>query len=141
MATAMIVVAALIANRTKPLTGLDNEKPANRDYIFAIHAAKDGSVWAGTWGGGAARFDGERWTRVTRKDGLAGNIVYSIAQESGGALWFGTDAGVSFFDGKNFRNVGAKEGLTEPNVFALALAPKGELWAGGKGAVARIAAK
>jgi len=124
-----------------PQVAHSGEGGGKKNYVFAVHAAKDGSLWAGTWGGGAARFDGERWTSVTAKDGLAGNVVYSIAQEPGGALWFGTNAGVSFFDGKNFKNLGAKEGLADPNVFAIAVAPKGEVWAGGKGAVARIAAR
>ena len=86
-----------------------------------------------------ARLEGERWTSLTSKDGLAGNIVYSIAQEADGTLWFGTDAGLSAYDGEKFVNLGPREGLPGPNVFALAAAPKGEIWAGGRGAVARVA--
>jgi ligand-binding sensor domain-containing protein len=115
-----------------------DEDHARKNYVFAVHAAKDGSIWAGTWGGGAARFDGERWTRLATRDGLAGNIVYSIAQEADGTLWFGTDAGLSSYDGKKLTNLGAKDGLAGPNIFAIAAAPKGELWAGGRGSVARI---
>jgi ligand-binding sensor domain-containing protein len=109
------------------------------NYTLAVHAGKDGAIWAGTWGGGAARFDGARWTSLTSKDGLAGNIVYSIAQEADGTLWFGTDAGLSWYDGKKLRTLGPKEGLPGPNVFALAAAPKGEVWAGARGAVVRLA--
>lgn len=114
------------------------EAGSRRNYIFAVHAARDGSVWAGTWGGGAARFDGSRWTSLTTRDGLAGNIVYSIAQEPEGALWFGTNAGLSRYEGGKFASLGAKEGLPHPNVYALAVAPRQELWAGTKGGVARI---
>ncbi len=53
----------------------------NPNYVFSILAARDGGVWAGTWGGGAARFDGKTWTNLTTRDGLAGNIVYSIAEQ------------------------------------------------------------
>jgi ligand-binding sensor domain-containing protein len=114
------------------------EGEARKSYVFALHAARDGSLWAGTWGGGAARFDGERWRSVTTKDGLAGNIVYSIAQDPEGALWFGTDAGISRYESGKFVNLGAKEGLAQPNVYALAVAPGNQLWAGTKGSVARI---
>ena len=119
--------------------GLGVARAERGNYILSVHAAKDGSVWAGTWGGGAARFQGARWSSLTTKDGLAGNIVYSIAQEADGTLWFGTDAGLSAYDGEKFVNLGPREGLPGPNVFALAAAPKGEIWAGGRGAVARVA--
>lgn len=121
-----------------PHAARPDDAEAKGSYVFALHAARDGSVWAGTWGGGAARFDGERWSSVTTKDGLAGNIVYSIAQEPGGALWFGTNAGLSRYEAGKFLNLGAKEGLPQPDVYALALAPRDELWAGTKGGVARI---
>jgi ligand-binding sensor domain-containing protein len=111
----------------------------NPNYVFSILAAADGSVWAGTWGGGAARWDGKAWTNFTTKEGLAGNIVYSVAQERDGTLWFGTDQGVSRWDGKTFRNLGVAQGLLDRHVYALAVAPNGDLWAGTKKGVARIA--
>jgi ligand-binding sensor domain-containing protein len=119
--------------------GLGVARAERGNYILSVHAAKDGSIWAGTWGGGAARLEGARWSSVTTKDGLAGNIVYSIAQEADGTLWFGTDGGLSSYDGRKFSSLGPREGLPGPNVFALAAAPKGEIWAGGRGAVARVA--
>jgi len=118
--------------------GLGSAEAERRNYVFAVYAARDGSIWAGTWGGGAARFDGERWTTLTLKDGLAGAIVYAIAEDERGALWFGTDAGLSRYEGGKFTTLGAKDGLPSPNVYALAPSPRGELWAGMKGSVARI---
>lgn len=111
----------------------------NPNYVFTMLAAADGSVWAGTWGGGVSRFDGRRWTSLTTKDGLAGNIVYSSVQDREGVIWFGTSNGVSRWDGKAFRNVGVAEGLPDRNVYALAVSPDGEIWAGTKKGVARIA--
>ncbi len=35
------------------------------------------------------------WDKFTTEDGLADNVVYSILEDSGGDLWFGTAAGVS----------------------------------------------
>jgi ligand-binding sensor domain-containing protein len=119
--------------------GLGVARAERGNYILSVHAAEAGSIWAGTWGGGAARFEGARWSSLTTKEGLAGNIVYSIAQEADGTLWFGTDGGLSSYDGSKFSNLGPREGLPGPNVFALAAAPKGEIWAGGRGAVARVA--
>lgn len=110
----------------------------NPNYVFSIHVAPDGAVWAGTWGGGVSRFDGKRWVSYSTKEGLAGNIVYSIAQDRNGVFWFGTDNGVSRYDGKTWRAFGRKEGLLDNNVYSLAVAPNDEIWAGTKRGVARI---
>ncbi|HXD40091.1 MAG TPA: two-component regulator propeller domain-containing protein [Ramlibacter sp.] len=110
----------------------------NPNYVFSIHIAPDDAVWAGTWGGGVARFDGKRWTNLSTKDGLAGNIVYSITQHPDGALWFGTNRGVSRWDGKRWQNIGRIQGLLEDNVYALAITPQGEVWAGTRRGVTRI---
>ena len=111
----------------------------NPSYVFAILAARDGSVWAGTWGGGVARFDGKSWRNFTASDGLAGNIVYSIAQEPGGALWFGTDNGVSRFDGSSWLNLRVTDGLLDRHAYAIAIAPGGDVWVGTRKGVVRIA--
>jgi ligand-binding sensor domain-containing protein len=110
----------------------------NPNYVFAILAAKDGSVWAGTWGGGAARFDGKAWRNLTSQDGLAGNIVYSIAQQPDGVLWFGTNRGLSRYDGKSWTSFTKRDGLPEEHVYAIAVAPDGDVWAGTKRGVARL---
>jgi len=111
----------------------------NPNYVFSVHAAPDGMVWAGTWGGGVSRFDGRRWRNYTVKDGLAGNLVYAIAQDEQGVLWFGTENGVSRYDGKAWRNFRRDDGLLDSNVYALAAAPGGSVWVGTKRGVARIA--
>ncbi len=111
----------------------------NPNYVFAILSAADGTIWAGTWGGGAARYDGRNWKNLTVRDGLAGNIVYAVTQGADGVLWFGTNKGVSRYDGKTWQNFGVKEGLLESHVYAVAVAPNGDVWVGTRKGVARIA--
>jgi len=118
--------------------GSEGTATYNPNYVFSILSALDGSIWAGTWGAGAARFDGKTWKNLTTRDGLAGNIVYSIAQDAEGVLWFGTSNGVSRYDGKTWKNLGVKDGLLERNVYALAVAPNGDVWAGTRKGVVRI---
>ncbi len=110
----------------------------NPNYVFAIHVDPDDSIWAGTWGGGAAHFDGKKWTNLTTADGLAGDLVFSIVRGKDGALWFGTNNGVSRYDGKSWMNFSKKDGLLEDHVYTLAVAPNGDVWAGTKRGVARI---
>lgn len=110
----------------------------NPNYVFAVHAAPDGAIWAGTWGGGVARFDGKSWRNFTVDDGLAGNIVYSIARDPSGAMWFGTNHGLSRFDGNKWNTYTKSSGLTGDDVYAIAAAPNGDVWVGTKGGVVRL---
>ncbi|HZP86014.1 MAG TPA: two-component regulator propeller domain-containing protein [Burkholderiales bacterium] len=122
-------------------TLVEGQPTYNPNYVFSIHAAPDGSIWAGTWGGGLARFDGKQWSNFSVKDGLAGNIVYSIVEDAQGVLWIGTNNGVSRYDGKRWKSIGRSDGLLEANVYALAVAPNGDVWAGTKRGVARVGAR
>jgi len=63
--------------------------------------------------------------QLHHSDGLAGNIIYSIAQEPNGVMWFGTSGGVSRYDGKTWHNYTKETGLLENHVYALAVAPNG----------------
>lgn len=117
---------------------MGSESSYNPSYVFTILTAPDGMVWAGTWGGGAARFDGKNWTNFMVKDGLAGNIVYAIAKDSKGVLWFGTSNGLSRYDGKTWLNLSAGDGLLGKDVYALAAASNGDVWAGTVRGVVRV---
>jgi ligand-binding sensor domain-containing protein len=113
----------------------------NPNYVFSVHVAQDGAVWAGTWGGGVARFDGGKWHNLTAEDGLAGNIVYSIAQDPGGAFWFGTNHGLSRYDGRHWTNYTSESGLSGDDVYALAVTQSGDVWAGTRDGVTHLGAK
>jgi ligand-binding sensor domain-containing protein len=89
-------------------------------------------------GWGVSRFDGKRWTNFTTKDGLAGNIVYSMAQDAKGVFWFGTNNGITRYDGKSWRSLGIKDGLLDKDVYAVAVVAGGDIWAGTRRGVARI---
>lgn len=119
--------------------GAEGKATYNPNYVFGVLVARDGAIWAGTWGGGAARFDGRQWRNYVARDGLAGNIVYALAEDRDGALWFGTNNGVSRFDGKTWSNFGVKDGLLDRHVYALAVAPNGDVWVGTRKGVVRIA--
>lgn len=108
----------------------------NPNYVFCIKVSKDDIVWAGTWGGGVSYFDGNRWQNFTTEDGLAGNIVYSIALQENGDLWFGTNNGLSRFDGAHWQSFSKKDGLLDNHVYALSVSKDDRIWAGTKHGVA-----
>ena len=118
---------------------LASGKPTyNPNYVFSILADQEDTIWAGTWGGGVTRYKNNQWTNLMEKDGLAGNIVYTIAQDAEGIYWFGTNKGLSRFDGENWDNWNIHNGLPGNNVYAIATTPDGEVWVGTRGGVSRI---
>ena len=108
----------------------------NPNYVFALKVAPDDSVWAGTWGGGVAHFDGAKWTNFTTRDGLGGNIVYSVAQDKDGGLWFGTNGGLSYYNGKEWHVFTTQDGLLDNNIYAVTPTPNGQIWVGSRSGVA-----
>lgn len=110
----------------------------NGNYVFAVVAKPDNTIWVGTWGGGVSHFDGKTWKNYTKKDGLAGNIVYSVALDDSGALWFGTNGGVSRFDGEKWLTLDIHNGLFDNSVYSVATAPDGNVWVGTRHGVSVI---
>lgn len=116
----------------------DGQDTYNPNYVFCITAAKDQTIWAGTWGGGVSRYDGKVWRNFTQDDGLAGNIVFSLAQDKHAHFWFGTHRGATFYDGKNWSSYSRQDGLMGDSVYAVTTAPNGDVWVGTQNGVARL---
>jgi signal transduction histidine kinase/ligand-binding sensor domain-containing protein len=74
----------------------------------------------------------------TVDDGLAGDEINAIHQDSHGFLWIGTDSGLSRFDGSRFVAYDPRHGLPSPNVTALLAEPSGGLLVGTTGGLARL---
>ncbi|MGH7588631.1 MAG: ligand-binding sensor domain-containing protein, partial [Gemmatimonadota bacterium] len=74
----------------------------------------------------------------TSADGLAGDDVRTLLQDSRGFLWIGTTTGLSRFDGQEYRSYGAAEGLPDPAVYALLESSDGTLWVGTASGLARL---
>jgi ligand-binding sensor domain-containing protein len=113
----------------------------NPNYVFATLADHDDTIWAGTWGGGVSAFDGRNWRSYTVADGLAGNVIYTIAQGPDRAYWFGTNNGLSRFDGETFINYTVSDGLLGADVYAVVVTKENEIWAGTRGGVVRLASE
>jgi len=111
----------------------------NPNYVIALEFDRDGHVWAGTWGGGLARYDGKRWTNYTTADGLPGNHIFMLHYDDKGRLWIGTNAGLLKFENGRFtKPMTVADGLFANNVFAMGTSPEGNLWIGSYGGVAHL---
>jgi len=109
----------------------------NPNYVVALTVGPDGTVWAGTWGGGLARFDGASWTNLTAADGLPGNHIFMLHYDPGGTLWVGTNNGLARMEQGAFKVMTTADGLFSNAVFSMASAGK-SLWVGSYGGVAQI---
>jgi len=116
-----------------------SQESYNPSYIFSVLADTDDVVWVGTWGGGVSRYQNGKWQNYSMADGLAGNIVYSIAQSDDDVLWFGTNRGLSRFDGKQWSNYGVVDGLLGEHVYAIATSADNSIWVGTLNGVVRLA--
>lgn len=113
----------------------------NPNYVVSLEVDKQGTVWAGTWGGGLSRFDGKRWTNYTTAEGLPGNHVFMLHTDTAGKLWIGTNNGLTTYQpetGKFTKALTTADGLFANNVFAMGSTAKGDLWIGSFGGVAHL---
>lgn len=111
----------------------------NPNYVIALQVDREGGVWAGTWGGGLAHYDGKKWTNYTTAEGLPGNHIFMLRTDDKGQLWVGTNNGlVNWQNGKFSTPMTVADGLFANNVFAMATTPQGDLWIGSFGGVAHL---
>jgi len=126
--------------RQKAEQGINDVKVGyNPNYIVSMLVDDQGIVWCGTWGGGLSKFDGNKFTTYSVKDGLPGNHVFMLKKAHDGKIWIGTNKGLAKQEADgSFRVMTKADGLFADNVFSMAEAPDGTLWVGSFGGVARI---
>lgn len=85
-----------------------------KEAFMAIHHASDGCLWLATWGLGVFRYDGEKFERFAKRDGIAGVVITRICEDANGNIWFATrDAGISRYDGEKFISFTITDGLVD----------------------------
>lgn len=62
------------------------------------------------------------------RDGLAGSVVYCMAQDHDGFIWFGTETGLSRFDGSSFKNFTTADGLPDNEIIQIKVDKKNRIW-------------
>ncbi len=80
--------------------------------VMTLCQDRRGAIWAGTYGGGACRFDGKGFSYLSTDDGLYSNVVTDAIEDSQGNLWMSNlGVGVCRYDGKKVHRYGEAEGL------------------------------
>jgi signal transduction histidine kinase len=110
-----------------------------QDSVYAVHAAPDGTIWAGTLSGGISRYSGGAFTTFTTGNGLAANTITAIDDGPDGSVWVGTPSGVSRLrPNRPWRNFTAADGLPAADVQTLFVDSTGDLWVGTRAGLAVI---
>lgn len=101
-------------------------KPQQR--ISRLACAADGDVWAG--GDGLYQISGSHTRRYGISSGLADDHVHAISQSADGAIWVGTDEGISRIRNGVVTIYRVRDGLSHSIVLSLYTDREGSLWAG-----------
>jgi signal transduction histidine kinase/ligand-binding sensor domain-containing protein len=101
-----------------------------QNSVYAVHQARDGTVWAGTLSGGLSRFSNARFKTYTITNGLVSNSIASILESSDGTMWFGTPNGLNALSKGQWRTYTSRDGLPPGTVNCLLEDSTGTLWIG-----------
>ncbi len=99
--------------------------------VRALLRDRNGTLWAGTFGSTAGLYRLEEGTwRKYEANGITGADVNSIFESRGGALWIGTNLGLTKIDRKTSRHYTTKDGLSHNLVRVIYEDADGALWIG-----------
>jgi signal transduction histidine kinase/ligand-binding sensor domain-containing protein len=109
-------------------------------WVSALYQGHDGRLWVGTQGG-LGCWDGASWRIFTTNNGLSGNIVRAIADDTNGDVWIGTEhGGVDLLHNGQVTCFQRTNGCPSDNISCLCLDSNGVLWVGTIGnGLARLA--
>jgi ligand-binding sensor domain-containing protein/signal transduction histidine kinase len=99
-----------------------------KSHITSLAEGPDGTVWAGSSGGGLLQFKDGKSIAIPGGTGLAGNLVQSLLTDREGHLWVGTDAGLNRLHRKALTSLSQTEGLGMGTTRSAAEVMPGIVW-------------
>lgn len=121
---------------TKPDTALQIS-----EYVRRIFQDKDQNLWFATNSRGVCKYDGKTFAYYTTEEGLSGNQVRGIVEDTEGILWFATSGGLSSYDGESFTNHTDADGLSADGFWSIISDESSTIWVGGANRVSRFDGK
>ena len=76
-------------------------QPLLAKSIFTLSSSQDGSLWAGTEGGGLLRLQSGKIRVYSTREGVTDGFVRKVIQDSRGSVWVGTDDGLFLLKNPN----------------------------------------
>lgn len=96
--------------------------------IRCIVKMRDGSYWLGTDDEGVLIYRNHSFKKLQKSDGLAGNNVRSILQDSAGDIWIGTSEGVTRIHDGKLQTYANDEGIIHNGVLDIYEDTRGNIW-------------
>ena len=113
-----------------PAETLAEKNGLAQNSVFAVHQARDGTVWAGTVNGGVSQWKDGHFRTFSAANGLASNPVSAITETADGTIWVGTLKGLSAWSQDRWKSYGIPDGLPSETVNCLLEDSTGTLWIG-----------
>ena len=99
-----------------------------KSHVSTLAEESDGTVWAGSAGGGLLQFKDGKNFAIPAGCGLAGNLIESLLTDREGRLWVGTDAGLNRLHRRSLFTLSQSEGLGFGAAQGLAEVTPGVVW-------------
>jgi diguanylate cyclase (GGDEF)-like protein/PAS domain S-box-containing protein len=106
------------------------------NFALSMRAARDGSLYVGTMGGGLIHLRGEQVDVMTNTEGLPNDDVAALHESSDGTLWIGTRLGLARLSNGRITPFAANDQLPHQSITGLAEDSSGRLWIGTGGGLA-----
>ncbi len=97
------------------------------ESVYQINQSADGRIWFSTFGG-VAIYDGRRWSRLDRRNGLPDNLVTFTLFGPGDTVAFATHRGAGILSGGRWKYLNRDLGLRSNTINHLALDSRDGLW-------------
>jgi ligand-binding sensor domain-containing protein/signal transduction histidine kinase len=104
--------------------------PRSPDLATCLREDHEGSLWMGTLSSGLWRWQPRCIKSYSVADGLPHENVWALCEGAGGAIWVGTDGGLSRFADGHWESWKTEQGLSRNNIRALAVDREGTVWIG-----------
>ncbi|TCO74518.1 ligand-binding sensor domain-containing diguanylate cyclase [Chromatocurvus halotolerans] len=104
------------------------ERAFRSNDIRVLTWADNGTLWLGTYGGGALFRTPQGWQALGVNEGLASDTVYDIHIDEDDSVWFATGGGVSRYRDGHIDSWTVDDGLADQRVFKIAPGEDGSLW-------------
>ena len=106
--------------------------------VTALMSDRQGSLWIGTEAEGIYRVHDDKVDRFRSSDGLSGDYITALYEDSGGDVWVATTKGLDCFRDLRVTSIPGLAGLGTDEVDSVLASHDGTIWAGGSGALGSI---
>ena len=109
----------------------ENTPQIHENSIFCLTVSRDGSLWAGSDGGGLVRYRNGALRWYSAAEGPTNGFIRVVYEDHRGVLWAGTDDGLFRFSGDRFVRVDNAGKIPPLAVHDIREDHAGRLWVGG----------